>query len=102
MCVSMQTFPFEQIAEHPFGSSATRSATSNPSDGVWIMLGATIGAVSGALIGVIGVMLWSRFGGSAQGIPLILGGIVAPLLGSFAILMLGASTASPESERSGC
>ena len=100
--VSMQTFPLEQIAEHPFGSSATRSARGNPTDGVWIMLGAAIGAVSGALIGGIGVVVWSLVGGSALGIPLILGGVVAPLLGSFAILMLGASNASPESERSGC
>ena len=93
----MQTIAYNQTDAYSLAPSATTPARSNSTDRVWILVGVAIGALSGGVIGIVGIMLWSVFGGPALGIPLILGGVVAPLLGSFSILMVGASGASPQS-----
>ena len=71
------------------------------SDFMWALLGIGLGALSGALTGLAGIVIWSVVhpspAGTFVGLPLILGAVVAPVWGGLSIRLVGgASPAGPD------
>ena len=92
----MQAITFSATAVHSIAPSGEGTATNDSADRAWTLIGVALGALSGAVTGTlaigVGLAVSASVVGKIVGIPLILAGVLAPLLGGFFVFVAAASS----------
>lgn len=94
----MYPITFDATAARPVAPS--HEAVRQSSDYLWTLAGMATGALSGAMTGVVGSVIWFMVFPSATGtfigIPLFLATVVAATLGALGVLIVGGSSCRDE------
>ena len=99
----MQTAIISAIPARGVDASRVEDTTSATRDVLWTVASVGLGLLSGGITGLAGVLIWCGISASTVSnpgtIPLIVGGVIAPGFGAFAVfLATAASAASSASE----
>jgi hypothetical protein len=95
----MQTGVLSPTVAAGFVPAANVAVARDAASVLWIAGGAAIGAVSGAIIGLMGIVIWSAVSVAPfttfLGAPLVLGTGIPAVVGGMGVLIAGAAADGP-------